>query len=157
MCRVHGGGAPQTLARARESLALAADRMAANLLGMATDADSEAVQLAATDSALDRAGVTGKTAVELSVAEPKPWEQVFDGISPITRAEHQAQQGLPPPEGWPDLPPAQANLSRPEAIDDDDSSIPLEQNVIDAEVVPLLTMSDAIAATRAVSPRRIRR
>ena len=95
--------------------------MAANLLGMATDSESEAVQLAATNSALDRAGVTGKTAVELSVAEPKPWEAVFEGISPITRAEHHSQKGLPPPEEWEDLPPAQPKLSATEGIDDEDS------------------------------------
>lgn len=47
VCRVHGGGSPKVVAKARELLALAADQMAPELLGSATGAESEAGKLAA--------------------------------------------------------------------------------------------------------------
>jgi hypothetical protein len=52
---VHGGAASQVVAKACERLALAADRQAANLLGLADDPETENARLAATNSALDRA------------------------------------------------------------------------------------------------------
>ena len=49
-------------------LEMAADRMARQLLGLAESAASEAVQLAATNSALDRGGIQAKTAVSVVVS-----------------------------------------------------------------------------------------
>ena len=95
VCRVHGGAAPQVVAKARERLALAADRMARELLGIAISAESEAVKLAAVKDALDRAGLGAKTEVELST---KPYEDIMadiTGIAIITRAESRARRGLP--------------------------------------------------------------
>ena len=113
VCRVHGGAAPQVVAKARERLALAADRMARELLGIATGAESEAVKLAAVKDALDRAGLGAKTEVALAV---KPWEDIMGdlaGVATITRAESRARRGLP-----------------------DDTPAPAEpMDIVDAEVV----------------------
>lgn len=95
VCRTHGGAAPQVKRKAKERLELAADRMARELLGMATGAESEAVKLNAIRDALDRAGLGAKT--EVSV-ELKPYEQLLDditGVASISRAEHRALQGHP--------------------------------------------------------------
>lgn len=117
VCRVHGGGAPQVIAKARERLALAADRMARELLGIAEGAESESVKLAAIRDALDRAGITAKQAVELSAAqEPKPYELMFSGIAKITRAQHEAKMAALRNGGF-------VQAAR-------------EFNVVDAEVVP---------------------
>ena len=120
VCTHHGGKAPQTQAKAQRRLAESADRMARELLGMATDPNvSDAVKLAAIRDALDRGGVTAKTAVELSAQPLKPYEEILRdmaGIATITRAESRARRGLT------DEPPA---LPRPQEI-----------KVVDAELVP---------------------
>lgn len=95
VCRFHGGAAGHVKRKARERLELAADRMAKELLGIATDGQSEAVKLNAIRDALDRAGLGAKTEVSLEV---KPWEQLMGdiaGVATISRAEHRAQQGRP--------------------------------------------------------------
>jgi hypothetical protein len=58
---------------------MASDRMVANLLGLATDAESEVVRLRATDSALDRAGINKPTQVEVGTITP--FEMMFEDIS----------------------------------------------------------------------------
>jgi hypothetical protein len=95
VCRFHGGAAGHVRRKAKERLELAADRMAKELLGMATGAESEAVKLNAIRDALDRAGLGAKTEVSVEV---KPWEQLMGditGVATISRAEHRAQQGRP--------------------------------------------------------------
>lgn len=51
---------------------------------MATDpAVSESVRLSAIKDALDRGGVSAKSAVEVEVGPPKPWEQIMGGLTEI--------------------------------------------------------------------------
>ena len=91
VCGHHGAKAPQVKQAAMNRLALASDRMAANLLGMATDAESEVVRLRATDSALDRAGITKPTQIEVG---PKPHEEIFTEIFSGSREESRRSRGL---------------------------------------------------------------
>ena len=117
VCGTHGGRAPQAKQKARRRIEEAADRMAARLLGFAESENVPAyVALAAVESALDRAGLSAKTAVDVSV-ELKPWEQLMegltvDGLAPITRAESRERRGLP-------------------ALDAPDPDVPIDAEVVD--------------------------
>jgi hypothetical protein len=58
---------------------------------MATDPNvSESVRLSAIKDALDRAGVSAKTAVEVEVGPPKPYEQILDGLAVIESGSREA-------------------------------------------------------------------
>ncbi len=95
VCTHHGGNAPAVKAKARQRIEDAADRMARELLKMAVDENvSDAVKLAAIRDALDRAGLSARTAVNVAIA-PKPWEQIFDDIVGGSRAESRARRGMP--------------------------------------------------------------
>jgi hypothetical protein len=75
VCRFHGGAAGHVKRKARERIELAMDRMARELPGIATSAESEAVKLNVIRDALDRGGLGAKTKVSVEV---KPWEQLMD-------------------------------------------------------------------------------
>lgn len=78
VCRMHGGSAPQTVAAARRRLMAASDRVGALLLRIAEDETvSPAVRVAAIKDVLDRAGVTVKQEVEVTV---QPWQALVEGI-----------------------------------------------------------------------------
>lgn len=97
VCRFHGGAAKHVKAAARARLDNAADLMARKLLGLAVAADSETVQLSATNSVLDRVGITKPTEVVLSQGDSKPWEEVYEDIAGgLTREESRAARGYVP-------------------------------------------------------------
>ena len=85
--------------KARQRIEEAADRMACELLKMATDDNvADSVKLAAIRDALDRAGLAAKNAVEVEVGPPKPYEQIFDRIMVLEGGSREAfrrSRGIP--------------------------------------------------------------
>ena len=174
VCAIHGGKAPQVLAKARERLVMAADRMAEALLDMADESSSEAVKLNAIRDALDRAGITSKQEVSL---ELKPWEmllQDISGIARISREEHRANPGraiidvdeVSQPDSQPDQPmsaveenantpwPSWPSLNDPPAHDH--SSTPLPDPPADSDPpASLMTMEQASHVERYRPWRRL--
>lgn len=101
--------------------------MAQRLIGLALDADvPEHVALSAVNSAMDRAGLTSKTALEIGV-KPLPYEQLL-GLDGGTRADYRRSQGIPD-----DTPPAPAESPRELPAADPDPGEPLDAELIDAE------------------------
>lgn len=79
VCRIHGGAAPQTRAAAKARILAAADSAAAKLIEFMNSPDVPyPVRLAAARDLLDRADLTGKTTVEVSLA---PWQEVLQGLA----------------------------------------------------------------------------
>lgn len=68
---MHGGGAPQVIAKARERLAALVDPAIARL-GKLVDTEDERVALAAAKDVLDRNDYTGKTKHEISGPDGGP-------------------------------------------------------------------------------------
>ena len=83
---------------ARQRIEEAADRMACELLKMAIDANvADSVKLAAIKDALDRGGVSAKSAVEVDLGSPKPYETILLGIEAWSRAEYRRSRRSPDP------------------------------------------------------------
>jgi hypothetical protein len=94
VCDYHGAKAPQVKRKARQRIEEAADRLACELLKMATDGNvADSVKLAAIKDALDRAGLAAKSAVEVEVSPPKPYEAILEGIEAGSRAEYRRSIG----------------------------------------------------------------
>ena len=94
VCDFHGAKAPQVKRKARQRIEEAADRMACELLKMATDDNvADSVKLAAIRDALDRAGLAARTAVEVEVGPPKPYELILEKIEAGSRAEYRRSIG----------------------------------------------------------------
>ncbi|NKR27512.1 hypothetical protein GS479_19345 [Rhodococcus hoagii] len=155
VCPTHGGSTGHVKAKARVRLEMAADRMAKELLGIATDNDAPAaVKLAAIRDALDRAGLSAKTAVSVEVGPTKEYEEILtEAMTGGSRAESRAARGVADEE-TPDW--LAEELAEAAAVDDD---------VIDAEVVEapqppapaqasggLMRYEDALALLRHTSP-----
>ncbi|MED5802860.1 hypothetical protein VX037_17675 [Gordonia sp. Z-3] len=137
VCRVHGGASGHVRKAARVRLDMAADRMAKKLLGIATDENiPPAVQLAATRDALDRAGLSAKTAVEVEVGPNKGFQDILNAMmAGGSRAESRSRRGVTDD-------PAQ------------DDWIAQELAVVDAEVVDDPVASPARAASTALGRRK---
>ena len=86
--------------KARQRIEEAADRMACELLKMATDDNvADSVKLAAIRDALDRAGLAARTAVEVEVGPPKPYEAILERIEAGSRTDYRRSRGIPDDSG----------------------------------------------------------
>jgi len=111
VCRMHGGSTPAVRAAAQRRLANSADRMAALLLKIAEDkAVPHAVRLAAVKDALDRAGLTAKTAIEV---ELKPWEGLVTSIISERPADGEVVDAVVLEDASDDEDPAEARAALP--------------------------------------------
>jgi hypothetical protein len=93
VCRTHGGATKHVQRAARVRLENAQDLMAQQLLGVALTAASEAVKLAAIKDVLDRGGLKAPSEVVLSQGETKPYEELFEDISTLSREESRERRG----------------------------------------------------------------
>ena len=92
VCRFHGGAAKHVKQAARARLENATDRMAKELLGIATSGQNEGVRLSAIKDALDRGGLKPPTEVAVGISN-KPWEEIFDDIVCGTREDSRRARG----------------------------------------------------------------
>lgn len=107
VCRAHGGASGHVRRAARVRLEMAADRVAKELLKLAvSDNAPDNVKLAAIKDALDRAGLSAKTAVEVEVGPSKAFEDVLELSCLVAAAQRPAQSVACPtprtriPTGW---------------------------------------------------------
>ena len=156
VCRVHGGAAGHVRRKAKQRLDEAADRMAKELLGIATSGDvSDAVKLAAIRDALDRSLGRAPATVDVSVSAPKPWEEMVSGMATVSRAESRAARGLPDdtPRAITVAPPPWEESAGHGPAPEPDG--PLDVEVVEAPGMGLMTMEEANEVLAwAKSPRR---
>ncbi|MBF6210698.1 hypothetical protein IU487_06500 [Nocardia puris] len=161
LCVSHGAGAPAVRRRARIRLEMAADRMAKELLGIATDDSAPVpVKLAAIKDALDRAGVSAKTAVEVEVTA-KPYENVLEAVlTSGSRSESRAARGIPEKsDGDPRWAEYVADIVDAEVVEEYEPSAPPDpasqsSNLGEDDAPPLLSlglvsMEDAVSGLAA--------
>ena len=104
--------------------------MARELLGIATNGQSEAVRLAAIRDALDRAGLKPPTQVELG--QTSAFEIVFSDIVSGSRAESRARRGMP---GDDELDAIAS--TKPLALVNHSGEAAVDVDVVDAELIEL--------------------
>ena len=159
VCATHGGRSPQVKRAARVRLEMAADRMAKELLGIASADDAPpAVKLAAIRDALDRAGLGAKTAVEVEVGL-KPFEQLLTDMTmgSGSRAASRERRGEAD-EHQPDwLREELEDAVDAEVVEDDEpqprsAPRPTEPAPSPATATGYMPMEDALEQLRATSP-----
>lgn len=87
VCKMHGGAAPQVLAKAKARIQNNADKITKKEIEFVFDEGIPAnVRLNAAQDLLDRAGLIKTQQVE--IGPPKPYEQIFDSISAAPLGPH---------------------------------------------------------------------
>ena len=120
--------------------------MARELLGIATDVNvSEAVRVSAIKDALDRAGVSARTAVDVSV-KAAPYETILSHVETGSRAEFRRSQGI---EDNSDK-PRELPCAEPDLIVDVD--VDVDEVEVEAEVV---TEGDEFVAAMRTQPAEV--
>lgn len=161
VCPTHGGSTGHVKAKARVRLEMAADRMAKELLSIATADDAPAaVKLAAIRDALDRAGLSAKSAVDVQVGPTPEWEQVLTGaVTGGSRAESRAERGVEDKKtpDWLAEELKDAQVLDAEVVEEAAPALPAPQPPAPAhrEASPatgLMTMEEALEQLRATSP-----
>lgn len=95
VCRTHGGATRHIKEAARIRVENASNRLMGKLIEFAfDDTKPPDVQLKAIQNSLDRAGLKPPAEVTLSQGQHKPYEDVFDQISTVSRAESRAARGV---------------------------------------------------------------
>lgn len=118
VCATHGGRARQVVAKARLRLMENADPAVKQLLKIAFDDNSPIeTRLKATLAAIDRAGLSPKTEVELEITA-KPFEAILDSLDSGSRSEFRRSRGIEGSEETPQIAPFD-----PLRPDDDDDLI----------------------------------
>jgi len=165
VCPKHGGAAPQVRKKAQERLFAAADVLMAQLLKIATSAESEAVRLTATKDALDRAGFGAAQLHKLTVTA-SPWDELLESVMDddvLVRVSDAEASALPARRGGGGLPQF-PNFKDDDAYDYDAEAVrdeydEPEPRVIPGEVVherPTPTPKQAQAARRTTARGRER-
>ena len=151
----HSGNAPAVKAKARQRIEDAADRMARELLKMAVDENvSDAVNLAAIRDALDRAGLSARTAVSVEVGR-RPFEEIFDAISGVSREASRRARGYADADVTPALAPTPTSAGPPDDVEIIDAE-PLTVEYVDRPdrdryTPPAVTGLDALAEAHRVN------
>ena len=118
--------------------------MARELLGIATDVNvSEAVRVSAIKDALDRAGVSARTAVDVSV-KAAPYETILSHVETGSRAEFRRSQGIEDNS----YKPRELPCAEPDLIVDVD----VDEVEVEAEVV---TEGDEFVAAMRTQPAEV--
>jgi hypothetical protein len=137
VCSHHGGKAKQSLLAARQRLMENADPAVKQLAEIAyDDKQSAEIRLKATLALIDRAGLTPKTALEIEIGPPKPYETIFESIE-MEGGSRAAFRGEPQRA----LDASDADLIVDAEIEDDDDGLG-DDLVVDGEVVDPMTPDD---------------